>query len=168
MRSCRKILLASPGGGGWRSGRTSWLVMVWAEGGWPVTRPSKGLLMVFACPLGRLRRDPWSANGSANVNVSDGVSGDDDGDDDHENCHANGNVCVHFLLTSQVESCHASNGSCGLFSSGPSPSPSSRVDANPWDRLHLTDSICLWGRSLCRFRTGCHYCRVSRPFFPVS
>lgn len=162
------ILLASPAGGGWRSDRTSWLVMAWAEGGWPVTRASEGLLMVCVCPFGRLRRDPWSASESANVNVSDGVSDDDGGDDARENCHASGNVYVHFSMTSQVESCHASNGSCGLFSSGPSPSPSSRVDANPWDRLRLTDSICLWGRSPCRFRTGCHYCRVSRPFFPVS
>lgn len=124
--------------------------------------------MVFACRFGRLRRHPLSANGSANVNVSDGVSDDDGGDDDRENCHASANVYDHFLLMSQVESCHASNGSCGLFSNGPSPSPSSRVDANPWGRLRLTGSICLWGRSLYRFRTGCHYCRVSRPFFPVS
>lgn len=124
--------------------------------------------MVCVCLFGRLRRDPSSANGSANVNVSAGVSDGGGGDDARENCHASGDVYVHFSLTSQVESCHASNDSCGLFSSGPSPSLSSRVDANTWDRLRLTDSIYLWGRSPCPFRTGCHCCRVFRPFFPVS
>lgn len=162
------ILPASPVDGEQRSSRTSWLAMAWVEGGSHVTMAWKGVLMTCVFCRDRFRRSPWSGNESASVNVSvsGGVSGVDG--DVHENLRESGNVYVHFSTMSQVESWHASNGSCVLFPTGSSLTLSSQARANPKDHLRPIDSICLWGRSPCPIQHGCRCCRCSRSFFPVS
>lgn len=124
------------------------------------------LTCVFRCGLPR--PGLWGGNGSASASASEN-GGVNDGDDGaHENYHESGNVYVYLAKTTQVESCHASNDSCGLFPTDYFPSLSSRTGASPRDLLRPTGSICPWGRNPCRTRTGCHYCRLYRPFFPVS
>lgn len=73
------ILSASSVGGEQRSSRTSWLAMVWVEGGLHVTMAWKGVLMTCVFCRDHFRRGPWSGNESAsvNVNVSDDASGVD-------------------------------------------------------------------------------------------
>lgn len=157
MRYCTMILPSSSVGGGQRSGKTSWPSMVWAEGGWRVTMAWKRVLVTCACHCGHFRRDPWSGNESASASA--GVSGgesDDDGDA-HESYRESANVCVHFSMMSQVESCHASNDLVGLCPTASSLVFVSRSGVSPRDRPHLTDSIYLWGRSPCPIQIGCRY-----------
>lgn len=167
MRTCMMSPPASSVGDEQRSGRTSWLAMAWAEGGWRVMMTWKGVLMTCVCRYNPPHLGLSSASESENASVSDdGASGGDVGV--RESYRESGNVFVHFSMMIHVESCHVSNGFYVLSPAGSWLSLPSQINANLRDPLRRTSNIYPGDCSPCRTRTGCHCYRYPRPFFPVS